>query len=66
MANEQNSLRIPETLRKVKNIIGIFSAKGGVGKSAISLNLALALKDQGFKVFGLSSKACHTKPLSQI
>jgi len=50
MPTDQNTLRIPETLRKVKNIIGIFSAKGGVGKSAISLNLALALKDQGFKV----------------
>ena len=35
-----NKLRIPETLRKVKNIVGIFSAKGGVGKSTISANLA--------------------------
>ena len=50
MANQDNKLRIPETLRKVKNIIGIFSAKGGVGKSAISLQTALALKDKGFKV----------------
>ena len=50
MANEQNSLRIPETLRKVKNIVGVFSAKGGVGKSAISLSLALSLKDKGYKV----------------
>jgi len=50
MANDQNSLRIPETLRKVKNIVGVFSAKGGVGKSAISLSLALSLKDKGYKV----------------
>jgi len=50
MASQDNKLRIPETLRKVKNIIGIFSAKGGVGKSAISLQTALALKDKGFKV----------------
>ena len=48
MANDQNSLRIPETLRKVKNIVGVFSAKGGVGKSAISLSLALSLKDKGY------------------
>ena len=27
-----SKLRIPETLRKVKNIVGVFSAKGGVGK----------------------------------
>ena len=45
-----NKLRIPETLRKVKNIVGIFSAKGGVGKSAISLQLAISLKDKGYKV----------------
>ena len=45
-----NKLRIPETLRKVKNIIGVFSAKGGVGKSAIALQLAISLKDKGYKV----------------
>ena len=50
MSNNQNSLRIPETLRKVKNIVGVFSAKGGVGKSAISLNLAIALREKGLKV----------------
>ena len=50
MPENQNSLRIPETLRKVKSIVGVFSAKGGVGKSEISLNLALALKDKGLKV----------------
>jgi len=50
MAQSDNKLRIPETLRKVKNIVGIFSAKGGVGKSAISLQIALALRDKGFSV----------------
>ena len=50
MSNNQNALRIPETLRKVKNIVGVFSAKGGVGKSAISLNLAIALIEKGLKV----------------
>jgi len=45
-----NKLRIPQTLRKVKNIVGIFSAKGGVGKSAIALQLAISLKDKGYKV----------------
>ena len=42
-----NKLRIPETLRKVKNIVGVFSAKGGVGKSAIALQLAISLKNKG-------------------
>ena len=50
MAQSDKKLRIPETLRKVKNIVGIFSAKGGVGKSAISLQIALALRDKGFSV----------------
>lgn len=50
MMQMNNKLRIPENLRKVKNIVGIFSAKGGVGKSAISLQIAMALKEKGLKV----------------
>ena len=50
MTQMNNKLRIPENLRKVKNIVGIFSAKGGVGKSAISLQIATALKEKGLKV----------------
>ena len=45
-----NKLRIPETLRQVKNMVGVFSAKGGVGKSAVSLQLAMSLQSKGFKV----------------
>ena len=47
MPKKEISLRIPESLRKIKTILGVFSAKGGVGKSEISLNLALSLKDKG-------------------
>ena len=50
MSELDNKLKIPETLKKIKNIIGVFSAKGGVGKSAISLQLAVSLIDKGFKV----------------
>jgi len=50
MSELDNKLKIPETLKKIKNIIGVFSAKGGVGKSAISLQLALSLIEKGFKV----------------
>ena len=56
--NKETTIRIPETLRKVKNIIGVFSAKGGVGKSEISLNLALSLATEGFKV-GLLDADIH-------
>ena len=56
--NKETTVRIPETLRKVKNIIGVFSAKGGVGKSEISLNLALSLVTEGYGV-GLLDADIH-------
>ena len=37
-------------LSKVKHIIAISSGKGGVGKSTVSSNLAVALAKQGYKV----------------
>ncbi len=37
-------------LSKVKHIIAVASGKGGVGKSTVAVNLAVALATQGFKV----------------
>lgn len=56
MAQQENA--ITRSLGKIKNKILVMSGKGGVGKSTVSVNLALGLANKGYKV-GLMDVDLH-------
>ncbi|MGC8676446.1 MAG: P-loop NTPase [Candidatus Micrarchaeia archaeon] len=72
---------VKANLEKVKHKVGVYSAKGGVGKTTIAINLAYALKELGYKVgildadvdtpnvavfLGISEKAEGAYPLKPL
>ena len=42
--------KLKEKLSGIKNKIGVYSAKGGVGKTTTAVNIAFTLKELGYKV----------------
>lgn len=60
-----HDLEKPLALEKVKHIVAVSSGKGGVGKSTVASNLAVALAKLGYKVglvdadiYGLPCRKC--------
>ena len=45
-----HDISVKESLQKIKNKFIVLSGKGGVGKTSVAVNLAMALADRGFSV----------------
>ncbi len=50
MAHSHAAVPAPQALPGVANIVAIGSGKGGVGKTTVAVNLAIALNKMGFRV----------------
>ncbi len=62
---DDDKKKIEKTLAKIKNRLLVFSGKGGVGKSTVAANLALAFAKQGKKV-GLLDIDIHGPNLAKM
>jgi len=62
---KEEEIKIARTLAKIKNRLLVFSGKGGVGKSTVAANLALALARKGLRV-GLLDVDIHGPNLAKM
>ncbi len=62
---KEEEKKVAETLAKIKNRLLVFSGKGGVGKSTIATNLALALAKKGLKI-GLLDVDIHGPNIAKM
>ena len=62
---KEEEKKVSVTLAKIKNRLLVFSGKGGVGKSTVSANLALAFAKKGLKV-GLLDVDIHGPNLAKM
>ena len=46
----EQDVAVKASLQKIKNKFVVLSGKGGVGKTSVSVNIAVALSDKGYKV----------------
>ncbi len=64
-ATDEKDLKIQTSLRKIKNKFIIMSGKGGVGKTSVSVNLAVTLANKGYQV-GLMDVDIHGPDVPQM
>lgn len=64
VVNDENE-KVATTLKNIKNRLLVFSGKGGVGKSTVAVNLALALSEKKLKV-GLLDVDIHGPNLAKM
>jgi len=62
---KEEEIKVSKTLAKIKNRLLVFSGKGGVGKSTVAANLALAFAQKGMEV-GLLDVDIHGPNLAKM
>ena len=62
---KEEEIKVSKTLARIKNRLLVFSGKGGVGKSTVAVNLALAFARKGLKV-GLLDVDIHGPNLAKM